>query len=87
MKRNKTIKIERLKEMINEKLKADISKDQKIALSFLLEEVLHETGNYNGYNYLYWIEKGHEEWLKAGGNKHEEKYLYGDGHEFNRRYY
>ncbi len=54
MAKRKTIKVERLKELVN--LYLLNSRDDNAGLRYgnaaLLEQVLHETGNYRGYGYL-----------------------------------
>ena len=50
----KTIEIKELVNIINHKLTLDIiSQDQKEAMCVILERVLHDTGNYRGYTYLF----------------------------------
>ena len=50
----KTIDIKRLKELANSYLlnSADDHKDMRFGTACLLEQALHETGNYNGFGYL-----------------------------------
>jgi hypothetical protein len=50
----KTVRIEDLRTMINSRLKdtPDSSRAEREAYSSLLESLLHETGNYNGFRYL-----------------------------------
>ena len=54
MKAKKTIKIDRLKEIVNGVLlnTCDEMRDNRQAATHVLETVLHETGNYNGFMYL-----------------------------------
>lgn len=48
----KTYPVDRIKAMINERLvRPEISSDAKNELISLLEVVLHETGNYRGFQY------------------------------------
>jgi hypothetical protein len=50
----KTIKVLDLLDKVNTALASEnISQDEKNALSWLLTSVLHETGNYHGYTYLF----------------------------------
>jgi len=92
MPQRKTFKIEVFKEYVNKQLeRTDDFATQKFkaGLCLALEEVLFRTGNYNGYNYNYWIKKGFKEWQEAGepGFPEKNKYLYGKGgHEYNRFY-
>lgn len=54
MKARKTIKIDRLKEIVNGMLlnTCDEMKNDRQAVICVLETALHETGNYNGFMYL-----------------------------------
>ena len=51
---NQTIKIERIKEMVNSYLKNSTKSEygERLGECFLLEAILLETGNYKGYRYL-----------------------------------
>jgi len=62
----------------------------KIGVAVLLERILHNTGNYEGYNHNYWLKQGFKEWQDAGEPDFPEKnkYIYGpDGGEYDRVYY
>ena len=50
----KTIEVEKIKAKVNHYLKhsEDHRQEGRIASSTLLEIILHETGNYRGFNYL-----------------------------------
>lgn len=52
MSKRKTIEIERVKKLINEKLKSQGSISERLSLMTLLEIMLSETGNYKGFRYL-----------------------------------
>lgn len=41
----------------------------------ILECVLHETGNYNGFNYLDWMNGGFDRWVADGEPKDTDPYL------------
>ena len=65
-------------------------------LCVVLEHVLTKTNNYQGFNYLYWIEGGCDEWRKDGQietHPEKNKYIYGEigskynGCQFARKYY
>jgi hypothetical protein len=76
MSKRKTIEVSTLKAKINHMLTLDtLTQEYKSALCMLLENVLHDTGNYNGFNYLNWLN---------GEPKDNSKYL---GLEYNRVYY
>jgi hypothetical protein len=75
--RRKTIYVKGLREYINKKLKvATITQEQKNALCNLLEVVLHNTKNYNGYYF-----NGY-----TTGLTEEEKKQFFDNYEYNRHY-
>ena len=69
----------------------------KSGLCIALEEVLHRTGNYKGFNDLYWLEIGWNEWRTIGNETEDwEKkkvFIYGTpdskyrGSKYARRYY
>jgi len=53
MVKRKTIDIEKIVELVNATNSCEVStKEQRNAVSFLLEDILHETGNYQGFRYL-----------------------------------
>jgi len=73
------------------------TEDFKSGLSIALEEVLHRSGNYNGFSYLYWDEIGWKEWRTIGKEtevwEEKKKFIYGTpdskyrGSKYARRYY
>jgi hypothetical protein len=54
MAKRKTIKVEQLVEIVNDMLKNSLeeSKERRQGAMNVLEAVLHDTGNYNGFRYL-----------------------------------
>ena len=58
-----------------------LSEDQKLRL--------FDANQYEGYNCIYWLEQGFDEWLKDGCPDFPEKqqYIEGNEHQFNRYYY
>ena len=65
----KTVDVAYVREKVNDLLKhGDVSDDFRKGASSVLESILHHTGNYNGFNYLSWVEKegrercGVEQW-------------------------
>jgi len=64
----KTIEVARIKEMANKFFKesADEMVDEREALKVFIDSILFETNNYHGFNMLYWLEQGFEEWNAAG---------------------
>ncbi|NBW21529.1 MAG: hypothetical protein EBR82_77580 [Caulobacteraceae bacterium] len=49
----KTFEVSEFKNYMNSKLVLDLSDDEKYGLITALEHVLHETGNYKGFGYVY----------------------------------
>lgn len=81
----KNIKIDRIKALVNHSLRQEaLTQEAKEALCQLLEGVLMETGNYNGFYYLGWVNGGSVQWEKDGRPQNQTLYL---GPEFNRVYY
>ena len=60
----KTITMKRVLELSNIVLESLPEGSKGVCL--LIETLLHETGNYAGYNNSYWMEKGYTEWVAAG---------------------
>lgn len=56
-----------------------LTSEEKQGVCELLEFVLHESGNYAGYNDNYWLTVGYKEWKDAGepGFPEKELYIYG----------
>ena len=66
MKCRKTIDVNTLREHVNAFLAAEhTTPEGRLAVASLLETVLSETGNYEGFNYLYWMKQGADEWREA----------------------
>ena len=93
MAKKKTFNVDAFKEYVNKQLaRVDefATEAFKAGLSLSLQEVLMRSGNYQGFNYIYWNERGGKEWHDAGEPDFPEKdkYLYGEGgHEYNRTYH
>lgn len=89
----KTLSVAAFKAEVNRRLALPkLSIEERKALASLLEHVLHDTGNYQGYNSLYWSrEGGFEAWKQAGEPGFPEKSRYfsaaGDGIDDYRRVY
>jgi hypothetical protein len=60
----KTITMKRVLELSNIVLESLPEGSKDVCL--LIETLLHETGNYAGYNNTYWMKQGYEEWVAAG---------------------
>lgn len=89
--KRKTFDVQEFKEFINSKLALEgLSQVEKMGFCMVLEHVLHKTGNYNGFNNLYWLNGGYEEWKAAGEPSFpaKESFITGpDELEFDRKYY
>jgi hypothetical protein len=89
----KTIKVNEITDIINEKLANPVIEQlTKATLCTFLEDILHKTSNYHGYNYLYWLNHpcGYTQWVKDGepGFPEKEKYITNNKkEEFSRVYY
>lgn len=58
------------------------------ALCSILEDVLHKSGNYHGYNCLHWLKCGCDRWEKDGKPDFPKKNEYiNGGKEYCRHYY
>ena len=80
----KTIKVEHIKAWANKELErtdeyARTTPGFKAGICLMLERILHDTGNYQGFMYLYWMEGGCEDWYAAGEPNFPKKdeFLYG----------
>lgn len=101
MAKRQTFRVEDFKAYINKQLtRTDegMTTKKREGLCMTLEHVLHETGNYKGYNDLYWWETGSKLWEEAGKPETfplKDKYIHGevgngnkyDGCRYARRYY
>ena len=74
MKTKKTISVDTLRTIINDRIR-HCSEIEAQELCALLETVLHQTGNYKGYNYLDWLEGGCDRWVADGKPENNKKYL------------
>jgi len=73
-KSKKTFSVEIFKNYVNKQLKRTdgfATDEFKSGLCLTLEQVLHESNNYNGYQDLYWDEIGFNEWSTTGGRTEE----------------
>ena len=88
--KRKTITVELVKEIINNQLAIGYwNQEQKKALASVLETILMDTGNYNGFNSADWLDHGFREWYnkkQETGDKHLSTIPY-LGEQYNRRYY
>jgi hypothetical protein len=87
MKSRKTIEVSKVVDMANKMLaNEDISQQEKSGIACLLEEVLHATNQYQGFNSLYWLTVGYKKWVEAGKPDFPEKHKF-LGQEWDRHYY
>jgi len=87
MARRKTISVEAVRKIINDALESKrLSQDAKSALATTLERILFDTGNYHGFQYLYWAKEGYQKWVEAGKPSFPEKEQF-IGPEYDRVYY
>jgi hypothetical protein len=56
--------------------------DQRLGVASLLETILHNTGNYAGYNLLGWMNGGHDRWVADGKPASTAPYLGDDSRRF-----
>lgn len=100
MSKRKTISVEAFKKFVNEQLERTDDHANtgnfKSGLCIALERVLHDTGNYHGYNNLYWLEGGCSQWNANGQTENwndKKVYILGTadskykGSDYARRYY
>ena len=56
----------------------------RMGIATALEKILHETGNYHGFNFLEWLHGGCDKWIADGKPNDNTKYL---GDQTKRIYY
>lgn len=71
----KTIKVEDLKNRINNGIRRGLTKEIRLTLAIVLADILHETGNYKGFNYIEWVEGGHAQWVNDGKPEDNSPYI------------
>ncbi len=81
----KTIEVQEIKKYFNGLLSLDsISQEIKAGYCNILWDILSTTGNYNGFNYLTWINGGYAKYIQDGKPESTSPYL---GKEYDRFYY
>jgi hypothetical protein len=80
----KTMNVSEFREHINYLLTCDFTQEEKKAFCLVLQDVLHSTRQYNGFNYSAWNNGGFLQWRKDGEPKDNTPYL---GLEYDRYYY
>ena len=90
---SKTVKISQILEFANRQL---ARKDERATQEFkagvctMIENILLVSNNYEGFNFLPWLEGGYERWVQAGQPEDETKADFihnGDKDFYSRRYY
>lgn len=75
-KHTKTIRIEKVKELANSLLSNDrINDEERKGVAWMLERILFETDNYEGYDFREWREGGFTRWVADGMPENKELYL------------
>ena len=81
----KTMRISEIKNYVNSILEdSKISQESKKEFCVFLENILHSTKNYNGFNFIEWVNGGCDKWREDGRPSDNSKYI---GKEYNRIYY
>jgi len=93
----KTISVAETLNMANNSLASkENSNEFKEGICTMIEAILHKTGNYKGFQYLYWLDKGCKAWEKYAqierlNTAPPDEYIYGTdikGYgKFARKYY
>jgi hypothetical protein len=89
--KRKTIDVQALKDYANNQLArtdAYATDEFKKGIISMIEKVLLDSGNYNGFDYVYWVTKGYNEWRETGQPKGEDctNYVRGNMGEYSRIY-
>jgi hypothetical protein len=73
----KTIDVDQIKKMVNDRIRISPpeAKWERIALHSLLTTILHDTGNYRGFNYIDWRDGGYDKWVQDGEPDDKARYL------------
>jgi hypothetical protein len=74
----KTVKVEEIKKFAQFQLdrEDDFATDEfKAGICVMLEKILTLSNNYKGYNYSYWVQRGWDEWDRAGRPKDNSKFI------------
>lgn len=81
----KTVEVSKVLAEANAMLANDkLSDGERQGIIALLERILFDTGNYQGYNFLDWMNGGSEQWHKQGESDDTTAYL---GNQTKRFYY
>ena len=52
-----------------------VNAEWRKGVATVLDHVLHATGNYNGYNFLGWLNGGYDRWVAEGRHESTTPYL------------
>lgn len=78
-KSKKTVPVAQILKRANEILALDnqhVNADFRRGVASLMEHILHQTGNYQGFNYVAWTDEGGcEQWRRDGMPVDNDKYL------------
>lgn len=66
------------------RIDATATQEFKEGICKMIENILHASGNYRGFNYIAWLNGGFEQWCKDGEPIDKSKYL---DYEYDRFYY
>jgi len=78
MAKTKTFSVEKFKDYVNAQMKrtdTGMTNEVRDGLDLALNEVLHSTGNYHGFQYVDWDEGGYQQWVDDGKPEDNTKYL------------
>jgi hypothetical protein len=65
--KRKTIEVEEIKRRANDYFRnSTVSAEARLSVQVFVTSILQDTGNYHGMNYIYWNDKGFDEWVEAG---------------------
>ena len=85
MAKTKSVKVDWVKKQVHTMLReSTCSPEIRLGFCSVLEQILHKTGNYNGFQYLDWLDGGCERWNADGRPKDNTPYL---GDQSRRFYY
>ena len=85
MRAKKTMDVAEIKKFANKQLaNPEINDAEKRGIITMIERILHDTGNYQGFQYNYWNKTGWQLWRMAGEPENTDPYL---GNQLDRVYY
>lgn len=74
--KRKTIDVEQVRKWGNLQLaRTDVAPEYRRGVADIVHEVLMDTGNYHGFNYLDWLEGGCDRWHADGKPADNKAYL------------